>query len=155
MSATTATHRPSACNWNRFISCDSLPGARIRSNRGSWAGVSEQPRVESRQAAISRGIVWRLAPRGLVTLAGNGAELFQDAELVEVGPVLDDLIVGDSQEVDLGPGELLAVGRDAQEVTGAGGLDVVVEDHQVAFGDDVLDVYVDVREGLAGGQHDL
>src|SRR5262245_66500908 len=74
-------------------------------------------------------------------------ELPQDAELIEVGPVLDDPAVDDLEEMDLGPLEALAVGRNPHERTLAGGVDYVAEHGEVAFGDHILHVNVHVGQG--------
>lgn len=47
---------------------------------------------------------------------GDHSELAEHAELIKVGLVLHDLAVGDTQQVDLGPPDSLAVRRRAEEV---------------------------------------
>src|SRR5262245_12910298 len=72
----------------------------------------------------------------------NGSKLPENPELVEVGPVLDDLSFFDAQEVYLRPGEFLSRGRNAEERRLALRFDVVAKDHERSFGHDVAHVNV-------------
>src|SRR5260370_42711053 len=77
-----------------------------------------------------------------------------DAELVEVGPVLDDLAVSDRQEMDFGPVHGSARRGPPEELARTRSGDVIVEDHEVALRDDVPDLDGQVgKRGPGGDNH--
>jgi len=93
--------------------------------------------------------------------AGGGGwrepELLQQAELVEVAPAFDDLPVRDAEDVDPAERDLASGGGFAHDRAAMGAVSDEVFGHEVALGDQLLDVAAPVGKGasedLAGLSH--
>src|SRR5215470_12192867 len=81
-------------------------------------------------------------------LAGEGAELPEEAELVGDGPAFGDLAAGYPHDADPGEVDLAAGGGDAQERPGVGAGDGVPVGQLVTVGEDALEGEPGVRERL-------
>src|SRR5919201_1673347 len=74
-------------------------------------------------------------------------DLLEQPEHVELGPVLDDLAVGDADDVDTAKGDLPAGGRDTHPLGSMGTGEGLAGDDLVALDDHVVDGDLVVRKG--------
>src|SRR5437016_4487423 len=74
-------------------------------------------------------------------------ELLQQAELVEAAPAFDDLPVGDAEDVNPAKDDLASGGGLAHDRAAVGAAGYEVFCHEVALGDQLLDVAVPVGKG--------
>ena len=82
-------------------------------------------------------------------LAGEGADLAEEAQVVADGPVLDALAVLEADDVDLAIGEG-SVGRgQAHEMPGVPAAEGAVQHHGVVFGDGLVDLPAPVQNAAA------
>jgi hypothetical protein len=69
--------------------------------------------------------------------------------------VLDDLAVLEADDVDLPEGDRLVGGSPPQELPGMPSMEAAVDDHGVAFADDLVDLKAPIGEPLLDPQHGL
>jgi hypothetical protein len=77
----------------------------------------------------------------------DGAELLEQAQRVHHGPLLGELAARQAVALHRLDGHLSAAARDAQELPSVGALHQIAGSHQVALGDQLLDLEVEVWEG--------
>src|SRR5215207_4357961 len=145
ITTSTAGHRPRSA-WRRRR-------ARKRPSR-NWRPVDTSDTSPNARSLPHRSRLW--APgSGSARLAWDRAELAPQPQVVADRPVLDGLAVLETEDVDLTEGDRLVGRGQPPELPGVAAMKGAVDDHGVAFGDDLVDLKAPLREPPVEPAHAL